>query len=88
MRERKGGRRGWIMKGDGEANRKRCDGDERKAEGGYALLLYALWATFVCTGLNADGDGMDRLCGGVVGESATTAILTWMAGGQFADNEA
>jgi hypothetical protein len=42
MRERKGGRRGWIMKGDGEANRKRCDGDERKAEGGYALLLYAL----------------------------------------------
>jgi hypothetical protein len=33
----------------------------------------------VRTGLNADGDGMDRLSGGVVGESATTAILTWMA---------
>jgi hypothetical protein len=31
---------------------------------------------------------MDRLCGGVVGEGATTAILTWMAGKHFADNEA
>jgi hypothetical protein len=42
MRERKGGRRGWIMKGDGEANRKRRNGDGRKAGGDYALLLYAL----------------------------------------------
>jgi hypothetical protein len=42
MRERKGRRPRWRKKGDGEANRKRCDGDERKAEGNYALLLYAL----------------------------------------------
>jgi hypothetical protein len=70
MRERKGRRPRWRKKGDGEANGKRRNGDGRKTEGDYALLLYARRATFMCTGLDADEVGVTVLYSGVVVEVA------------------